>query len=39
MTENQIFVSAVTVFENEGVPNDVSESVFQLIVGNNCIKG
>ena len=31
-------VSAITVFENEGVPNDASESAFQFIVRNSCIK-
>ena len=39
VTINYIFVSAVAVFENEGVSNDTSESAFQFIVRNGCIKG
>ena len=39
VTPNKIFVSVVTVFENEGVPNNTSESAFQFILRNNCIKG
>ena len=34
-----IFVSTVTVFENEGVPNYTCESAFQFLTRNSCIKG
>ena len=34
----QIFVSMVTVFENEGVSHNTSESVFQFLVRYGCIK-
>ena len=39
VTQNKIFVSAITVFKNEGVPNDTSESAFQFIVRNSCTEG
>ena len=34
----QIFVSTVTVFENEGVSDNTGESVFQFLVRYGCIK-
>ena len=34
----QIFVSTVTVFENEGVSDNTSKSVFQFLVRYGCIK-
>ena len=34
----RIFVSTVTVFENEGVSDNTSESVFQFLVRYGCIK-
>ena len=34
----QIFVSTVTVFENEGVSDNTGESVFQFVVRYGCIK-
>ena len=33
------FVSAVTVFENEGDPSNTCKSVFQFLLRNSCIKG
>ena len=33
-----VFVSTVTVFENEGVLDNTSESVFQFLVRFGCIK-
>ena len=38
MPHYQIFVSTVTVFENEGVSDDTGESVFQFLVRFGCIK-
>ena len=34
----QIFVSTVTVFENEGVSDDTGESFFQFLVRYGCKK-
>ena len=34
----QVFVSTVTVFENEGVSDNTGESVFQFLVRYGCIK-
>ena len=36
VTQNKKFVSVITVFENERVPNDTSASDFQFIVRNIC---
>ena len=36
-TNTRYCVAAVTVFENEGALNDISESAFQFIVRNSCI--
>ena len=38
MPQYQIFVSTVTVFENEGVSDNTGESVFQFLVRYGCIK-
>ena len=35
---NQIFVSTVSISENEGVSNNTSVSVFQFLVRYGCIK-
>ena len=34
----QLFVSTVTVFENEGVSDNTGESVIQILVRYGCIK-
>ena len=34
-----MLLSVVTVFDNEGVPNNNSESAFQFRMRNSCIKG
>ena len=38
MSESEIYVSTVTVFENEGVLDKTGESVFQFLVKYGCIK-
>ena len=37
--KNKNIISAISIFVNIRVPGDSSESAFQLLVGNGCVKG